>query len=63
MEDKKTPCCCCAVILGALVILFAWWKVTWGSIALTILGVAIILKEVIHQCCCQNTECKPKTGN
>jgi hypothetical protein len=62
MEDKKIPCCC-NVVLGVLVILFAWWKVVWGSIALTILGVVIILKELASQCCCKNKECKPKAGN
>jgi hypothetical protein len=59
MEDKGKPCCCTA-LLGALVILFAWWKVTWGAIALTVLGVAIILKELIRCCCCSSA-CKPKT--
>ena len=49
-------------IIGVLVILFAWWKVAWGAIALTILGVAIILKELISKCCCSSM-CKPKTGD
>lgn len=61
MEEKQKPCCCCCVtLLGALVIVFAWWKVTWGAIALTVLGAAIIFKELIGQCCCQGKVCKPK---
>jgi len=63
MEENKKPCCYCTFLLGALVILFAWWKVTWGSIALTVLGVVIILKELVNMCCCQSKECKPKVGN
>ena len=62
-QEEKKHCCCCTASLGVLVIVFAWWHVSWAPIALTILGLMIILKEVIHQCCCQNTECKPKTGN
>jgi len=65
MEDQpkqemgKKPCCCCAILLGGLVILFAWWKVTWGAIALTVLGIVIILKELISRCVCSSV-CKPK---
>jgi hypothetical protein len=60
VEEKKKPCCCCTVLLGALVIVFAWWKITWGAVALTVLGVAIILKELISQCCCADKACKSK---
>ena len=61
-QEMKTKSCCCTAMVGALVILFAWWKVGWGSIALTILGAVIILKDLIGRCCCSST-CKPKTGN
>ena len=57
MEAKKT--CCCTATIGLLVIVFAWWKVGWGSIALTILGAAIILKQLTN-CCCRGSVCKPK---
>jgi hypothetical protein len=63
MEEQKPPmkeekkCCCCSALLGVLVIAFAWWKVSWGAIALTVLGVVIILKEVISKCCCKSA-CK-----
>ncbi|HOW87599.1 MAG TPA: hypothetical protein PKV84_02955 [Candidatus Omnitrophota bacterium] len=63
MEEAKKPCCCCGILIGALVIVFAWWKVAWGAIALTVLGAVIIIKELIGQCCCQSKECKPKPGN
>jgi Na+-transporting NADH:ubiquinone oxidoreductase subunit NqrB len=31
------------IILGALVIVFAWWDVSWAAIALTIIGALIIV--------------------
>ena len=61
-QETKTKPCCCMALVGILVILFAWWKVSWGAIALTILGVVIILKEWIYRCCC-STMCKPKASN
>ena len=61
-QEAKTKPCCCASLIGALVIVFAWWPVRWGAIALTVLGAIIILKEVISKCCCASA-CKPKTGN
>ena len=61
MEDSKAepkkPCACTAV-LGVLVIVFAWWKVSWAAIALTVLGIAIILKTLVGSCCCHKKECK-----
>jgi len=47
-------------ILGALVIVFAWWQVSWGAIALTVLGALIIIKDLIGQCCCSDKTCPPK---
>ena len=61
-QEIKTKRCCCTALIGALVIVFAWWKVSWGAIALTVLGVIIILKELTGKCCCSSA-CKPKTGN
>ncbi len=51
MKDKWFPCVC-TIILGALVILFAWLDVSWGRIALTVLGGLVILKGLINRCCC-----------
>lgn len=59
MDNKKRPCFCMA-ILGALVIVFAWWQVSWGAIALTVLGALIIIKDLIGQCCCSDKTCPPK---
>ncbi len=50
-QNKPKPCYCTAV-LGALVIVFAWWQVSWGAIALTVLGAVIIVKTFIGSCCC-----------
>jgi hypothetical protein len=55
-EDKKT--CCCSLVLGVLVIVFAWWKVSWGALALTVLGIAVIAKEWVRCCCCKKGSCK-----
>lgn len=58
MENKAKPCCCGAV-LGVLVIVFAWWNVSWAAVALTALGVAVIAKELINCCCCSKDKvCK-----
>lgn len=58
-ENKAKPCCCGA-ILGALVIVFAWWEVSWSAIALTVLGAVLIVKELIDFCCCSKGKvCKP----
>lgn len=59
-ETKKKPCCCMTLV-GVLVIVFAWWTVRWGAVALTILGAAIVLKELFPRCCCSSL-CKTKTG-
>ena len=58
-KENKEKCCCCSATLGVLVIVFAWWKVSWAAIALTILGVLIIAKEIAKRCCCKDKVCKP----
>lgn len=50
-KEKWYPCICTAV-LGVLVIVFAWWQLSWGQIALTVLGALVILKGLINKCCC-----------
>jgi hypothetical protein len=62
-EKKEKSCCCCTALVGVLVIVFAWWQVRWGTIALTVLGAMIILKELVGKCCCRSSGCKPQTGN
>ena len=58
-SGKSSPCYCTAV-LGVLVIVFAWWQVSWAPIALTILGAAVIIKTFVNSCCCQDDTCKTK---
>ena len=51
--------CFCRFILAVLVIVFAWWAVSWGNIALTIIGALLALMALNHNfCCC--TDKKPK---
>ena len=64
MDEQKVPieekkkCCCCSATLGLLVIVLAWVKVSWAPVALTVLGVLIILKEIFKNCCCKGNTCK-----
>ena len=51
--------CCCGFLLGILVIVFAWWNVSWAPIALTILGAVIAVKATAGICCCEMI-CKDK---
>jgi hypothetical protein len=48
--------CFCRLILALLVIVFAWWTVSWGQIALTIIGAILALMALSGDKCC----CKPK---
>jgi hypothetical protein len=59
---NKTLPCACTMVLGVLVIVFAWWKVGWGHIALTVVGALVILRGLINQCCCSGAACKPAAG-
>ena len=59
--DKKLETCWCTILMGILVIVFAWWKVSWGAIALTVLGAAVIVKGIVGKCCC-SSEKKEGTG-
>ena len=44
--------CWCRFALAILVIVFAWWQVSWGRIALIILGVILAIMALIGTCCC-----------
>ena len=63
MEEQKQPvekkkCCCCTALVGVLVIVFAWWHVSWSSIVLTALGAVILAKELLPcGCCCKKKVC------
>lgn len=49
--------CFCRAILAVLVIFFAWWQVSWGQIALTVLGALLAIMALTGNKCC----CSPKT--
>lgn len=40
----------CTLILGVLVIVFTWWKVSWGPIALTVIGALLIMHGLVNRC-------------
>jgi hypothetical protein len=44
--------CFCRLILAALVILFAWVSASWSSIALTVVGVLLIILALKKDFCC-----------
>ena len=52
--------CFCRFILAALVIVFAWWQVSWGNIALTIIGALLVILALKRDFCCCATK-QPKT--
>ena len=46
--------CYCRFILAVLVIVFAWWNVTWAPIVLTIIGAILAVMALTgSKCCCQ----------
>ena len=61
MANKWAPCWCC-MLLGVLVIVFAWIDVSWGAIALTVLGAAVVVRGLINNCCC-STAAKKEGGS
>jgi hypothetical protein len=55
--------CCCGILLAVLVIVFAWLPVSWAYIALTVVGVLLVVKSLFGACCCKTmceTMCKKK---
>jgi len=50
--------CYCRFILALLVIVFAWWSVSWAPIALTIIGAILAIMALSHNkcCCCKSKE-------
>lgn len=51
--------CFCRAILAILVIVFAWVHVSWGQIALTVIGALLFLLALSGACCCK-TKMEPK---
>ena len=44
--------CWCRFVLAVLVIVFAWWQVSWGQYALTVLGGLLAVLALVGSCCC-----------
>ena len=54
--------CWCRFVLAALVIVFAWWRVSWASIALTVLGGLLVVLALVSTCCCASKREDSKAG-
>jgi hypothetical protein len=54
--------CYCRLILALLVIVFAWWNVSWAPIALTVIGTILAMMALKNNtcCCCKSKEDKEK---
>lgn len=53
--------CWCKFVLAVLVIVFAWWDVSWAKIALTVLGAIIAIMSLMGTCCCAGScKCEEK---
>jgi hypothetical protein len=52
MEDKMVICYC-RFIFAVLVIVFAWWHVSWAPIALTVLGALLAILALKRDWCCR----------
>ena len=44
--------CYCRMILALLVIVFAWWNVSWAPIALTVIGAILAIMALKNNTCC-----------
>ena len=44
--------CFCRLVLAVLVIVFAWLHVSWSNVALTIIGVLLVLLALNKNFCC-----------
>lgn len=62
MEKKWTPCIC-TIVIGILVVVFAWWNVSWGAIALTVLGALAVIHGLVGKCCCADYFSKKGEGS
>ena len=53
--------CYCRLILALLVIVFAWWNVSWAAIALTVIGAILAIMALKYDtCCCCKSKCEEK---
>ncbi|MBU0529094.1 hypothetical protein KKF86_04970 [bacterium] len=52
--------CYCRLILALLVIVFAWWNVSWAAIALTVIGAILAIMALKYDTCCCKSKCEEK---
>jgi hypothetical protein len=52
MKEEEMKTCYCRLILALLVIVFAWWHVSWAHIALTVIGALLAILAIVGTCCC-----------
>jgi hypothetical protein len=52
--EVKMKLCFCRTILSILVIVFAWVHVSWGQVALTVIGALLFLLSLTGACCCRS---------
>ena len=57
---KTMKPCWCGLVLGILVVVFAWWQVDWGYLALTIIGIIVAIKSCMGKCCCEAKKSEAK---
>jgi hypothetical protein len=52
--------CYCRLILALLVVVFAWWNVSWAPIAITVIGAILAVMALKNNtcCCCKKEEDK-----
>ena len=64
-EEMDMSRCWCRFVLAVLVIVFAWWRVSWANIALTVLGGLLAVLALVGTCCCaskgQDSKTEPKS--
>lgn len=54
--------CFCRLILALSVIVFAWWSISWAPIALTVIGVILVILSLnTNSCCCDSIKKKKES--
>ena len=51
--EEKMAVCYCRFVFAVLVIVFAWWHVSWAPIALTVLGALLAILALKRDWCCR----------
>lgn len=50
-KEVAMKLCFCRLILAILVIVFAWWTVSWAPVVLTIIGILLAILTLTGFCC------------